>query len=139
MLTGFVPLRCSTDQVASQAAAAHELQLLDLSAATLGSGATNDPSQVKVLARKNDSGSPTFGETNVLRLVRLCQLRLRYALGTNRSVQEPNGVNFRNFDPSIIESTRVRSLGWRRNLEISGLKQCTRSSSRVCGLTTRSS
>jgi len=66
-----------------------------------------DPSKVKVLARKGDLARYAWGD-KCLRFVRCanCGCVMHWE-PTDRS-KKRMGVNFRNFDPSIIESTRVR-------------------------------
>lgn len=87
-----VPLWRSTDSSRFQAAAAHELQLFDLSPPRWALG---------LLRSKQGQGPCPQGRSGSLRVGRqmppalsVCELRLRYALGTNRWIQEPNGREF---------------------------------------------
>jgi hypothetical protein len=75
---GFVSLRRRADRGSAQAAAPHELQLPDLS----------PPGRPLGLLR------PEQGEDRRAQPIDRAQSRM--------------GVNFRNFDASVIESTRVR-------------------------------
>jgi len=68
-----------------------------------------DPSKVKVLARKDDLARYVWGD-KCLRLVRCANCGcVTHWEAIDRSIKRM-GINFRNFDPSIIESTRVRRL-----------------------------
>ena len=67
------------------------------------------PSKVKVLARKSDLARYAWGD-KCLRLVRCANCGcVTHWEPIDRS-RNRMGVNFRNFDPSVIETTRVRRL-----------------------------
>jgi len=66
-----------------------------------------DPSKVKVESRKSDLARYVWGD-KCIRFVRCAQCGcFMYWEPTDRA-KKRMGVNFRNFDPSVIESTRVR-------------------------------
>jgi hypothetical protein len=78
-------------------------------AATLGYGATTNQAQVKITARKGAVDRYVWGD-KCLSLCRCatCGCVTHWQLigrGGKRM-----GVNFRNFDPSVIETTRIRRL-----------------------------
>jgi len=68
-----------------------------------------DRSRVKVLARKDDLARYAWGDKYVW-LVRCANCGCVTHWQPISRTRNRMGVNFRNFDPSIIESTRVRRL-----------------------------
>lgn len=103
-----MPLRSREDPDRTQAAAPHQLQLLDLPPPRRPPGLLRQ-SKVKIVARRGAIDRYVWGD----RCLALCRCAtcgcVTHWVPMSR-IGPRMGVNFRNFDPLLIESTRIRRL-----------------------------